>query len=99
MTKEVVSTRAFFIAKVGIKKSGGQYGYFGHVLNAGQDIPGFALSLPWRANSEDLPIIIQTPDGGTWAGRQFNVSLRGVESALNYLLRQSPRTAMLATPI
>ena len=37
---------------------GGQYGYRAHVLNLDQYVGGFAIGLPWRANSNDIPILV-----------------------------------------
>lgn len=90
MTEEIPIFRDFPVAKV-IRKMGVQYGYVGHVLEVSQDVGEFAKASPWRANSDDLAvIIIQPADGGSWEGRQLKMSLDPVESALDYLSRYSP---------
>eukprot|EP00752_Nemacystus_decipiens_P005573 g5042.t1 len=88
-------SRAFPVCKVA-RLAGGAHGYEGSVISIGQDISSFSASLPWLANSEEMPvIIIQPPDGGSWAGRQFKVNLRRVERTLNYLIRTSRGTVMI----
>ncbi|CAM9386991.1 unnamed protein product, partial [Ectocarpus sp. 8 AP-2014] len=90
MSEEMMISMAFPVCKV-IRLAGGAHGYKGHVLSVGQDIGGFVGNLPWLPNSDEMPvIIIQPPDGGSWAGRQFKVSLERVERALNYLMLHSP---------
>lgn len=51
------------IAKVIRLKGGAQYGYRGHILNVARDATTFATSLPWKVNSDDVPIIIIVPRG------------------------------------
>ena len=90
MAEEMMISRACPVVKV-VRLAGGMHGYEGHVLSMGQDIGEFARRLPWLPNSDELPVvIIQPPGGGSWAGRNFKVSLRRVERALNYLVRHSP---------
>ncbi|CAN0176305.1 unnamed protein product [Ectocarpus sp. 4 AP-2014] len=90
ISEEMMISMAFSVCKV-IRVAGGAHGYKGHVLSKGQDIGRFVGTLPWLPNSDEMPvIIIQPPNGGTWAGRQFKVSLDMVERALNYLMWHSP---------
>lgn len=73
------------------RKKGGHHGHSGHVMNVAQGITSMAMSLPWRANSDELPtIIIQPPQGGPWEGRQFTVSAGRVQYALTWLIAHSP---------
>lgn len=63
---------------------GGQRGYSGRILNVARDVTTFATSLPWKANSEQIPvIIIVPPEGGTWQGREYKARRTRVETALN----------------
>lgn len=90
MSEEMIISMAFPVCKV-FRLAGGAHGYKGHVLSIAQDIERFVGTLPWLPTSDEMPvIIIQPPGGGNWAGRQFRVSLRRVERALNYLMRHSP---------
>eukprot|EP00752_Nemacystus_decipiens_P018636 g16710.t1 len=89
-SEERMISRAFPVCKA-VRLAGGAHGYEGSVISIGQDTGSFSASLPWLANSEEMPvIIIQPPDGGSWAGCQFKVNLGRVERALNYLIRHSP---------
>ncbi|CAN0124566.1 unnamed protein product, partial [Scytosiphon promiscuus] len=66
---------------------GGQRGFSGHILNVARDITSFATSLPWRADSDEVPVVvIVPPQGGNWEGREFTVSRRRVETALVWLI-------------
>ncbi|CAB1106966.1 unnamed protein product [Ectocarpus sp. CCAP 1310/34] len=70
---------------------GGQCAYSGHILNVARDVTTFATSLPWQANSDDIPIIvIVPPGGGTWQGREFKALKNCVEIALNWLIANNP---------
>ena len=73
------------------RKGGGQRRFEGHVVSLAQDITALATELPWRPCTADIPIVvIQPPDGGTWEGRQFMVSVSRVETALTWLIANSP---------
>ncbi|CAB1108166.1 unnamed protein product [Ectocarpus sp. CCAP 1310/34] len=90
MTEEMLIARASPVVKV-VRLAGGMHGYEGHVLSMGQDIGEFATRLPWLPTSEEIPVVIvQPPEGGSWAGRNFKVNLARVEGALLYLIRHSP---------
>ncbi|CAN0419694.1 unnamed protein product [Pylaiella littoralis] len=90
MSQEIVISMAFPVCKV-FRLAGGAHGYKGHVMSIGQNIGRFVRTLPWLPNSDEMPvIIIQPPSGGSWAGREFKVSLTRVERALNYLILHCP---------
>lgn len=90
MTGEVLISRGFSIDKV-ICKKGRQYGYSGHALSVGQDIGELVQSLPWRTNLDDLSVmIIQTPGGGSWTARHFQVSRRMGGCEFHCLISHSP---------
>ncbi|CAN0203116.1 unnamed protein product [Hapterophycus canaliculatus] len=80
MSEKTMISRGFPVCKV-VRLAGGAHGYEGSVISIGQDIGTFATSLPLLANQDEMPVIIIQPpdDGGTWAGRQFKVSLGWVE--------------------
>lgn len=85
------------IARVVRLKGGGQYGYSGHILNVARDVTTFATSLPWNADSNDVPIvIIVPPQGGNWDGQEFEVSRLAVENALLWLIANHPAYAGVA---
>ncbi|CAN0170751.1 unnamed protein product [Scytosiphon promiscuus] len=91
MAEEALVSRGFPVMKV-VHLAGGMHGYRGHVLSMGQDIGELAERLPWRASSDDLPIVVVRPASGDgrWGGREFKLSLMRVERALNYLIRYNP---------
>ena len=64
------------------------------------DVTTFATSLPWKANSDDVPIIIiRPPGGGTWDGSEFECSRMAVENALVWLIDNHPAYANVALDI
>ena len=88
------------IARVVRLKGGAQYGYRGHILNVARDVTTFATSLPWNANSDDVPIIIIVPPGGgSWEGSEFEYSRVAVENALLWLIDNHPAYANVALDI
>ena len=64
------------------------------------DVTTFATSLPWKANSDDVPIIIIRPPGGsTWDGSEFESSRMAVENALVWLIDNHPAYVNVALDI
>ena len=88
------------IARVVRLKGGAQYGYRSHILNVARDVTTFATSLPWKVNSDDMPIIIIRPPGGcTWDGSEFECSRMAVENALVWLIDNHPAYVNVALDI
>ena len=80
-------------------KGGAQYGYRGHILNVARDVTISATSLPWNANSGDVPIIFVSPGGRGWEGSEFDCSRATVENALLWLIDHYPAYANAALDI
>lgn len=90
MTEQLLIVRCHPLMRA-YRFAGGQYVYRGHVLNLDQDVGVFSVSLPWRANSNDIPIlVIEARGGGACEGRYFNTSRVRVENALVWLTANSP---------
>ena len=90
MLDEEVIARVHPISKA-YRKNSGQYGYSGHVIKIAQEITIFAMSFPWNANSDHVPItVIQPPDEGEWEGRDFFASTYWAQLALVYLIAHNP---------
>lgn len=93
MVESQMIARAHPVVKT-YRKPGGQRHFEGHVISLSQDITELALTLPWRCCTADIPILVQqSPDGGSWEGRQFTVSVARVETALAWLIANNPAYA------
>ena len=99
LEKQVIAL-AHPIARVVRLKGGAQYGYRGHILNVARDVTTFVTSLLWKANSNDVPIIIiRPPGGGTWDGIELECSRMAVENAVVWLIDNHPAHANVALDI
>ncbi|CAM9517204.1 unnamed protein product [Hapterophycus canaliculatus] len=79
---------------------GGQRVFSDHILNMARDVAPFATSLPWRANSEEIPIIvIVSPQGWAWEVCELEASRQRVERALIWLIGINPAHSASTTDI
>ncbi|CAM9191521.1 unnamed protein product, partial [Pylaiella littoralis] len=99
MVEAQMVARAHPVVKT-YRKRGGQRHYEGHVISLSQDITELAMTLPWRPCTAEIPIVVvQPPDGGSWEGRQFTVSVSRVEAALAWLVAHNPAYAEVRVDI